>query len=128
MTDNKRFKVEETIYHDFIDNITGKGYCYGEAIDMLNELTDENEQLKSDNKELQGKYDKQLWVYNGLGCEYDDLKAENEQLQQRNKRQAKHLAELYELMAKKDWNSLTEIIDDLCSCEVDLEAEWKCYE
>lgn len=47
----------------------------------------------------------------------NQLNDENEQLKQRNKRQAKHLAELYELMAKKDWKSLTEIIDDFCSCE-----------
>lgn len=49
---------------------------------MLNELHEENEELKQENKELQGKYDKQLWIYNGLGCEYDQLKEENEQLKQ----------------------------------------------
>lgn len=47
----------------------------------------------------------------------NELADENEQLKQRNDRQAKRLAELYELMAKKDWESLTEIIDDFCSCE-----------
>lgn len=56
------------------------------------------------------------------------LLKENEQLKERNDRQAKRLAELYELMAKKDWESLTEIIDDFCSCEEQLQKEWKCYE
>lgn len=53
---------------------------------------------------------------------------ENEQLKERNQRQAKRLGELYELMEKKDWESLTEIIDDFCSCEEQLQREWKCYE
>lgn len=57
-----------------------------------------------------------------------NLAEENKQLKQRNNRQAKQLAELYELMAKKDWESLTEIIDDFCSCEEQLQREWKCYE
>ena len=52
---------------------------------------------------------------------------ENEQLKTRNDRQAKQLAELYELMAKKDWESLTEIIDDFCSCEEQLQRESGTY-
>jgi GTPase involved in cell partitioning and DNA repair len=56
------------------------------------------------------------------------LVEENEQLKERNQRQAKRLAELYELMAKKDWESLTEIIDDFCSCEEQLQREWRTYE
>ena len=55
------------------------------------------------------------------------LNDENEQLKERNQRQAKRLAELYELMAKKDWESLTEIIDDFCSCEEQLQREWRTY-
>jgi hypothetical protein len=51
-----------------------------------------------------------------------------EQLKGRNQRKAKHLAELYELMAKKDWEALTEIIDEFCSCEEQLQKEWECYE
>lgn len=52
---------------------------------------------------------------------------ENEQLQARNDRQAKRLGELYELMAKKDWESLTEIIDDFKRCEEQLQKEWGTY-
>jgi len=58
----------------------------------------------------------------------NELSEENEQLKKRNQRQAKRLAELYELMAKKDWESLTEIIDDFCSCEEQLQREWRTYE
>ena len=56
----------------------GNDMTYQEVVDLLNE----NEQLKQENKKLQGKYDHLLWLYNGLGCEYDWLKAENEQLKQ----------------------------------------------
>ena len=57
----------------------------------------------------------------------NELSEENEQLKQRNQRQTKRLAELYELMAKKDWESLTEIIDDFCSCEEQLQRESGTY-
>jgi len=59
--------------------------------------------------------------------ELNNLNDENEQLKQRNDRQAKRLGELYELMAKKDWESLTEIIDDFCSCEEQLQRESGTY-
>ena len=56
----------------------GNDMTYQEVVDLLNE----NEQLKQENKKLQGKCDHSLWLYNGLGCEYDGLKDENEQLKQ----------------------------------------------
>lgn len=56
----------------------GNDMTYQEVVDLLNE----NEQLKQENKKLQGEYDYLLWLYNGLGCEYDWLKDENEQLKQ----------------------------------------------
>ena len=56
----------------------GNDMTYQEVVDFLNE----NEQLKQENKKRQGKYDHLLWLYNGLGCEYDWLKDENEQLKQ----------------------------------------------
>ena len=56
----------------------GNDMTYQEVVDLLNE----NEQLKQENKKLQGEYDHLLWLYNGLGCEYDWLKDENEQLKQ----------------------------------------------
>ena len=57
----------------------------------------------------------------------NNLAEKNKELKQRNDRQAKRLAELYELMAKKDWETLTEIIDDFCSCEEQLQREWGTY-
>lgn len=56
----------------------GNDMTYQEVVNLLNE----NEQLKKENKKLQGKYDHLLWLYNGLGCEYDWLNDENEQLKQ----------------------------------------------
>lgn len=56
----------------------GNDMTYQEVVDLLNE----NEQLKQENKKFQGKYDHLLWLYNGLGCEYDWLKDENKQLKQ----------------------------------------------
>ena len=56
----------------------GNDMTYQEVVDLLNE----NEQLKQENKKLEGKYDHLLWLYNGLGCEYDWLQDENEQLKQ----------------------------------------------
>ena len=54
----------------------------------------------------------------------NNLYEENEQLKERNDRQSKRLGELYELMARKDWVSLTKIIDDFRSCEEQLQREW----
>lgn len=66
---------------------------FDEVADLLNTLYEENKELKEDNKQLkqknkklQGEYDYLLWLYNGLGCEYDWLKEENNQLKRKNKR------------------------------------------
>ena len=84
-------------------------------------LEKENEQLRTKNN----AYIQDIEVFKE---ENTHLKLENEELQQRNDRQAKRLAELYELMAKKDWESLTEIIDDFKRCEEQLQREWGTYE
>ena len=84
-------------------------------------LEKENEQLKIRFKEERERALK-------FGRDIDTLTVKNEQLQARNDRQAKRLAELYELMAKKDWESLTEIIDDFKRCEEQLQREWGTYE
>ena len=87
----------------------------------IESLEKENEQLRTKNN----AYIQDIEVFKE---ENTHLKLENEQLQQRNDRQAKRLAELYELMAKKDWESLTEIIDDFKRCEEQLQREWRTYE
>lgn len=83
------------------------------VVGILNELAEENTMLK-------------LQVETKLFSRRK-LEKENEQLKQRNDRQAKRLAELYELMAKKDWESLTEIIDDFKRCEEQLQRESGTY-
>lgn len=123
-------KVEYEDYQAFEDSMLGD-----EVVERLNTLNDENEQLKERNKKrLQRlknqrkgleKQQEAIWGYKG---DIKQLKKENEQLQARNDRQAKRLAELYELISKKDWESLTEIIDDFCSCEEQLQREWRIYE
>lgn len=55
----------------------------GEVLKKLNELSDENKQLKQKNKKLQGECDYLLWLYNALVCAYDWLKEENEQLKKK---------------------------------------------
>ena len=101
----------------------GNDMTYQEVVDLLNE----NEQLKQENKKLQGKYDHSLWLYNGLGCEYDWLKDENKQLKQRNNRQYEQLGRLYDLIEQKEWGVLTDIIDDFKKSDEQLQKEWRTY-
>ena len=76
--------IVDHLKKDLID-IDGKRDLL-ELAEYVDTLQEENQQLKKENKKLQGKYDKQLWLYNGLGCEYDSLKEENKQLKHRIKK------------------------------------------
>lgn len=117
----KNAKTGETaIYYDTEDGLM--------FLKWLNELHEENEQLKEILHFLQN--DNAGDILNVLNTQQNEivrLIEENEELKQRNDRQAKRLGELYELMAKKDWESLTEIIDDFCSCEEQLQRESGTY-
>lgn len=73
----------------------------GEVLNKLNELSNENEQLKQENNKLQGEYDYLLWLYNGLGCEYDWLKEENEQLKKRIKEAIIHYDQATQTLNEK---------------------------
>ena len=138
MTENKRFVYYEHKGADYIlenpntdlDFIEMLGDCLDEKeiVNRLNGLYEENEQLKQENNKLQGKYDHLLWLYNGLGCDYDGLKDENMELKQRNDRQAKQLDRLYSLIEEKDWTALSDIIDDFKRCEEQLQKEWGVYD
>lgn len=45
MTENKRFTTRNGVF--YTDNETGWEFkCYGEVVDLLNKLAEENEQLK----------------------------------------------------------------------------------
>ena len=96
-------------------------YALRETLQLdLQRVEEENKELKEENEQLKD-------ALNQRTNQCDKYYKENEQLKQRNDRQAKRLAELYELMAKKDWESLTEIIDDFCSCEEQLQRESGTY-
>ena len=131
MTENKRYSFNWKSGHpNFWDNHCDLADCYltcGDVVNILNELNDENEQLKKENKKFQGKYDHLLWLYNSLGCEYDWLKDENKQLKQRNNRQYEQLSRLYNLIEQKEWRVLTDIIDNLKKSDEQLQKEWGTY-
>ena len=113
----KRFTVDDGLEDVLCWEINDKeneNMTCGECAKLLNELHEENQKLKDGVEEL-----------NQI-CEYYEGRIK--ELKERNNRQAKRLGELYELIAKKDWESLIEIIDDFCSCEEQLQREWKCYD
>ena len=110
----ERFMVDDC--GTLIDMTNRNTYDYvSDVCELLNEQHETIQRLKGNIDEL-------------LSVDIEkELLEENEQLKKRNQRQAKRLAELYELMAKKDWESLTEIIDDFCSCEEQLQRESGTY-
>ena len=65
-----------------IQEIGGKSYhCQG-IVDKLNNLSDENEQLKKENQELQMSPRVNVNEIESLVCENEQLKAENEELRE----------------------------------------------
>ena len=158
----KRFRKGKSILTDFptgaiIDKKTGERYYDGikpnyisskELVKLLNELHEENEELK---QQLQNTSDQRDEFYRGarenanrvgklekeneqlrhdatiLIQSNQDYRNENEQLKQRNDRQAKQLDRLYHLIEEKDWRTLTDILDDFKRCEEQLQREWRTY-
>ena len=51
MTENKRFTLEE-FGLNFVVNDNGKNLTAKQTVELLNELNDENKQLRKENKEL----------------------------------------------------------------------------
>ena len=78
MTENKRFMFVIDNGENVIYDLSKKG----SVLENFNEIEEVLNNLNDENKELQGKYDRQLWEYNGLGCEYDNLKKENKELKE----------------------------------------------
>ena len=119
-----------------------------DIVKLLNELHEENEQLKT---QLQNTSDQRDEFHRGarenanrvgklekeneqlrhdatiLILSNQDYRKENEQLKQRNDRQAKQLDRLYHLIEEKDWRTLTDILDDFKRCEEQLQREWRTY-
>ena len=55
------------------------------------------------------------------------LADENEQLKQRNNRQYKQLNHLWTLMEKQDWETLTDMVEQMKKDEEQLQSEWGTY-
>lgn len=86
----------------------------------MRDLVNENRQLKDDVYDWKASAEDYL----KLG---KSLKKENEQLKKRNNRQAKQLDNLYTLIEKQDWKTLTGIIQEFQECEEQLQKEWGTY-
>ena len=130
------------------ENPTELGISGEDVVKLLNELHEENEQLKT---QLQNTSDQRDEFHRGarenanrvgklekeneqlrhdatiLILSNQDYRKENEQLKQRNDRQAKQLDRLYHLIEEKDWRTLTDILDDFKRCEEQLQREWRTY-
>lgn len=119
----KRFEMgyDDGLLRFVKDNVTNINLDIVDCWTALNELNDENEELKTKNF----AYLQDIEVFKE---EITHLKLENEQLQERNDRQAKRLDNLYRLVEEKDWRTLTDILDDFKRCEEQLQREWRTYE
>ena len=132
----KRFSValrKHTTQYELVDNWKTGDYPFIEPFyykktandlaNFLNQLQEENEQLKSKISEQ--------------GVQLDFLKAENKhmksvlrknrELEERNNKQYERLSQLYDLIEKQDWESLTGIIQELEEAEEQLQKEWGNY-
>ena len=98
----KRFIYHEEHFplnvREIVDNKIGKTYGCEDATDVLNELFDENEQLKEENKQLKKSekintdYAEQIVEENQkLRISKNDLRREKEQLQKENEQLRKEL-------------------------------------
>ena len=114
----KRFKnVKREIWQNGEWWCSANGeHCADVIATALNDLTEENEQLKEE-----------VEYWKGLLEGYLDLQDENNQLKQRNNRQAEQLDRLFNLIEQKDWGSLYDILDDIKRCDEQLEREWGTY-
>ena len=84
------------------------------VVDLLNSLTDENEQLRKDATTL---------IYAN-----QDYRHENEQLKKRNNNQYNQLTELWQIIEEENWEKLIAMKKQLKEDEERLQKEWVCYE
>ena len=119
MTENKRFMIDTA--GTLIDMVTRDTFDYvSDVVGLLNELSEENEELRTKNN----AYIQDVEVYRE---ENTHLKLENEQLKQRNTNQYNQLNQLWQLIKAKDWETLTEMDNQMKEDEEQLQKEWKCY-
>lgn len=120
MTENKRFTFDGRDCFDngefWLDLSLPTYSNVKEICKMLNELHDENIELhiqldflKDENKHMKSVLRK------------------NRELEERNNRQYERLSQLYDLIEKQDWESLTGIIQELEEAEEQLQKEWGTY-
>jgi len=116
MTEKRFWCLEE--YEGETSPIVDKKYAptNGWLCNKLNELNDENIELhiqldflKDENKHMKSVLKK------------------NRELEERNNRQYERLGQLYDLIEKQDWESLTGIIQELEEAEEQLQKEWGAY-
>ena len=106
---------------DEIRDDTGEYVTIGKVVDLLNDLSEENELLKirfNEEREKALKFCRNI----------DTLTIKNEQLKQRNTNQYNQLNELWQLIEAKDWETLTAMDNQMKEDEEQLQKEWKCYE
>ena len=99
MTENKRFVFDPSIYH-FKDTLTGKTYCeynLDKVVDLLNELSDENEQLKETIKD-----------YSDANAR---LEEQNEQLEKENEQSDEIIIKLCDKLKEENINYKFQLSD-----------------
>lgn len=92
-----------------------------EAVMLLNELADENEELKNSNHRLSQN------LINSLD-RVIQLEKEIEQLKARNENQYNQLTELWEIIEEEKWEKLIAMKKQLKEDEEQLQREWRTYE
>ena len=122
----KRFTL--TFDDNIVDNLTGTTHDVHSGYDVAMDLSDLLNNLHEENKELQKKYNAQKRLFGQLNSDSNNLFKENEQLKKRNKNQYKQLQHLWSLMEAKDWETLSEMVNQMEEDEKRLQNEWKCYE
>ena len=83
---------------------------------MLNEQDERIRELEKENKQLQ------IEVL-GQSEEIEILSDENQQLKERNQRQYNRLKEITDLMFKRDWKTLEQIVEEWEKADELLEQE-----
>lgn len=119
----KRFVYHEEYFplnvSEIIDNKIGKTYDCEDATDVLNELFNENEQLKEENEKLIQKKCLPCELVNLQTREIDKLKEENEQLRQQ--------IQNYEKLISNSYVGIEETLDGFVGKYVIWEDELQKY-
>ena len=87
---------------------------FDDALNTISKIQEENQALQEEIKD-----------YNDVLAR---LEEQNEQLKKRNENQYRQLQHLWSLMEAKDWETLSEMVNQMEEDEKRLQMEWKCYE